>query len=118
LNKNTIKRAQHLGGSCSGGTPVPFPNTAVKSTSADDSRKAKVGRRQDIVLFFFTIFLHTQIISLGVVIYKEKTKYMKSLSRVLCFVFYEKILSTKKNLQTQVHIVIVRLVNFSITIKL
>ena len=32
--------------------PVPIPNTVVKPFSADDSRIAKVGRRQDIVLFF------------------------------------------------------------------
>jgi hypothetical protein len=32
-------------------TPVPIPNTEVKPISADDSRKAKVGRRQDNGLF-------------------------------------------------------------------
>ena len=31
--------------------PVPIPNTEVKPLSADDSRKAKVGRRQDNGLF-------------------------------------------------------------------
>lgn len=32
-------------------TPVPIPNTVVKLSSADDSRKAKVGRRQNIGSF-------------------------------------------------------------------
>ncbi len=45
------KRRPYLGGSCSGGTPVPISNTEVKPTSADDSRKAKVGCRQDKVFF-------------------------------------------------------------------
>ena len=49
-----IKKSQNLGGSCGGGTPVPIPNTAVKPASADDSRKAKVGRRQDFDSFFNT----------------------------------------------------------------
>lgn len=33
-----------------GGTPVLFPNTAVKPLMADGSRKARVGRRQHRVL--------------------------------------------------------------------
>ena len=34
-------------------TPVPIPNTEVKPISADDSRKAKVGRCLDNILSFF-----------------------------------------------------------------
>ena len=34
-------------------TPVPIPNTEVKLLSADDSRKAKVGRCLDNILSFF-----------------------------------------------------------------
>lgn len=33
-------------------TPDPIPNSAVKPVSADDSRKAKVGRRQNHDVFF------------------------------------------------------------------
>lgn len=47
------KRDSNLGGFCDGGTPVPFPNTEVKPVSADGSRKARVGRRQDLGLFLF-----------------------------------------------------------------
>jgi hypothetical protein len=50
---STTKRTQFLGGFCDGGTPVLIPNTAAKSICADDSRKAKVGSRQDIVFFLF-----------------------------------------------------------------
>ena len=35
------------GGHIGGVTPVPIPNTAVKPTGADDTRKGKVGRCQD-----------------------------------------------------------------------
>ena len=45
------------GGNSSDDTPVPIPNTEVKSSCADDSRKAKVGNRQDSVSFFNTCFL-------------------------------------------------------------
>ena len=34
-------------------TPVLIPNTEVKLYSADDTRKGKVGSRQNIVLNFF-----------------------------------------------------------------
>ena len=50
------ERDPNLGGFCGGGTPVPIPNTAVKPASADGSRKARVGRRQDLGLFLFFIF--------------------------------------------------------------
>ena len=46
------KQIQNLGASCGGGPPVPIPNTEVKPISADDSRKAKVGRRPDFVSVF------------------------------------------------------------------
>ncbi len=36
-------------------TPVPIPNTEVKPLSADDSRKAKVGRCLDNGLFLYLI---------------------------------------------------------------
>ena len=40
----------------SGGvTPVPIPNTEVKPTSTDDSRKAKVGDRGDNAANFFVL---------------------------------------------------------------
>ncbi len=46
-------------------TPVPIPNTEVKPLSADDSRNAKVGRRQDnglfLYLFFGSKFCHIDI---------------------------------------------------------
>ena len=50
---DNFKKRQCLGGLCDGGTPVPIPNTAVKPISADGSRKARVGRRQDIGSFLF-----------------------------------------------------------------
>ena len=50
-----VKRGSNLGGFCDGGTPVPFPNTEVKPISADGSRKARVGRRQDLILFLYKI---------------------------------------------------------------
>lgn len=34
-----------------GGTPFPIPNRAVKPHSADGTRKGRVGRRQDNVIY-------------------------------------------------------------------
>ncbi len=52
-NYTTYKKTQYFGGCYGGGTPVPIPNTEVKSARADDSRKAKVGSRQNSVFFYF-----------------------------------------------------------------
>ncbi len=41
------KRSHCLGGSSGGVTPDPIPNSVVKPASADGSRKARVGHRQD-----------------------------------------------------------------------
>lgn len=46
------KRGSNLGGFCGRGTPVPIPNTEVKTASADGTRKGRVGRRQDLHLFY------------------------------------------------------------------
>ena len=45
-------KSQCLGDTSDEVTPVPIPNTAVKLLCANDSRKAKVGRRQDNDSFF------------------------------------------------------------------
>ena len=49
------KKRQCPGVLSDGATPVPIPNTEVKTVSADDSRMAKVGRRQDNASFLIEI---------------------------------------------------------------
>jgi hypothetical protein len=59
---NHVLKRSYLGGFYGGGTPVPIPNTAVKPTRADDSRKAKVGSRQDMVFFYNQNFFRLTLI--------------------------------------------------------
>jgi len=61
-------------------TPVPIPNTAVKPVSADDSRKAKVGRCLDNVLSFFVPFLYI------LALFRPKIRHTLDKILILCYI--------------------------------